>query len=334
MSLSVRVPHIAAHIAECQKTDGFYTEFSALLDFDNSLKSDPITHFPTSLQYQKKNRWTDGGFEVYANEKTRIKLPINDAFQHDYINANFIPKSVTKSYCDYIATQAPMNSWIDGLTVKEETMHDFWNMIWHHNVPVIVMLAKLIEEEERIKAHQYWPEVNDERTFESRDNNGNFIVRGIAEYLYDNDPDIIIREMVISQANVQRTVYQVHFIGWPDNSVPTKYDGFLGVLKAADELMKGKSGPMTVHCSAGVGRTGTLICIHSMLHQLVEHYESETTEPFMFDIFGTVFKLKNIRWQLVYNVQQYEFCYRGTLYVANKYWGRSLCTFACNDNNY
>lgn len=323
---------LVSHIAERQKNEGFKKEFASLLNFDASLKKDSVTNFPTSLLYQRKNRWTDGGFEVYANEQTRIKLPVNDVFQHDYINANFIPKTITGSGCDYIATQAPMIDWIDGTTEKENTMNDFWNMLWLHNVPVIVMLAKLIEEEGKIKAHQYWPDVGEERRFASRDNLGDILVRGVQEYLYQCDSDIVIREMRISHNGSQRTIHQVHFMGWPDNSIPTKYDGFLGVLSAADAFMKDKSAPMVVHCSAGVGRTGTLICIHSILNQLKEHSESETTEPFSFSVYDTVLKMKHHRWQLVYNVEQYEYCYRGTLYAVNKFWGRSSIAITCNDN--
>jgi protein tyrosine phosphatase len=326
MSLSVLLSDIDSHIAECQKTNGFEKEFSALLEFDNSLKRDELKHFPTALQYLHKNRWTDGGFEVYANENSRIKLPANHVFHHDYINANLIPKSVTGSHCDYIATQAPMVEWVDGTSTKEDTMNDFWNMIWLHEVPVIVMLAKLVEEEGRIKAHQYWPQVNTEKVFHSRSNENasDIKVQGIREYFYNEDEDVVIRELKVSHHGQDRTVHQIHFLGWPDNSVPAQYTEFLNVMLAADELMEGSKGPMVVHCSAGVGRTGTLICIHSIFQQLKEHHESETTEPFALNMFDTVMALKHLRWQLVYNVQQYEFCYRGILYMANKYWRRSL----------
>jgi protein tyrosine phosphatase len=303
--------------APCQKPNEFNQEFSVLLDYDNSLKRNQHTHFSTSLQYQKKNRWTEGGFEVYANENTRIKLPTNEVFQYDYINANFITKSAIGSSCDYIATQAPMSNWVDGSVIKEDTMSDFWNMIWQYDVPVVMMLAKLIEEEGRIKAHQYWPNLNEVVTFESRDNCGDLQVRGVREYLFENDQDIIIREMLISHGGTDRIIHQVHFMGWPDNSVPTLYDGFNRLIRASNIFMRDDRGPMTIHCSAGVGRTGTFICIHSMLQRLMEHKDSGTTEPFEYNFFEIVMALKQMRWQLVYNAQQYEFCYRGTSYIVN-----------------
>jgi len=138
--------------------------------------------------------------------------------------------------------------------------------------------------------------------------------------------------MRVSHAGTSRTIHQVHFLGWPDNSIPDKYDCFLNVLLAADKFMNGENAPMVVHCSAGVGRTGTFICIHSILSQLREHYESETTEPFSFSVFDTVFNMKHMRWQLVYNVQQYEYCYRGIQYAVNKFFGRTGSTTNCNDN--
>jgi len=291
----------------------------------NSLTRDAENQFPTSLRYHRKNRWTDEGFEVYANEASRIKLPTNGIFAHDFINANFISRDLIGSGCDYIATQAPMIDWFDGKTLKEDTISDFWNMIWNYDVPVIIMLARLIEEEGRIKAHQYWPDANCERTYASRAMEGGQLrVRLSREYQYENCEDIIIREMIISHNGTERSISQVHFIGWPDNSIPTKHDDFMAVLRAADEGMNGRTGPMTVHCSAGVGRTGTLICIHTMANQMKEHKESESTEPFIFDMFDIVLKMKKLRWQLVYNVQQYQFCYRGTLLAANNLWGKKF----------
>jgi len=302
--------------AASHKSEELNHEFSVLLDYDNYLKKNEQSHFPTALLYKNKNRWTEGGFEVFANENTRIKLPTNQVFQHDYINANLITKSTIGSNWDYIATQAPMSTWVDESIVKENTMSDFYNMIWQHDVPVIVMLCKLIEEEGKIKAHQYWPNQNETITFESR-NNGDIQVRGVREYFFENDLDIVVREMLISHNGTNRTVHQVHYLGWPDNSIPTNYEDFRRLIHASNFFMRQERGPMTVHCSAGVGRTGTFICIHSMLQRIVEHKESGTTEPFVYNFFDTVMALKQMRWQLVYNVQQYEFCHRGTTYIAN-----------------
>jgi protein tyrosine phosphatase len=321
-SRQVDISRVSAQLtSEYEKTDVINAEFSILLEYDHLLKRNATKHFPTSLKYQKKNRWTDDGFEVYANEETRIKLTVNDVVQHDYINANFISKNLIGSYCNYIATQAPMSDWIDGTTVKEETITDFWNMIWDYNVPVIVMLCRLVEEENRIKAHQYWPNTDCQQTYLAR-TGGSMSVRLSREYQYENYEEIVIREMVITYNGEERTVNQVHFIGWPDNSIPTNHESFMGLLKAADSMMKGSSGPMTVHCSAGVGRTGTFICIHSTIQRMLEHKESGSSEMFKHKIFDTVQQMKQLRWQLVYNEQQYAFCYNAILLAANNMWGR------------
>ena len=105
-------------------------------------------------------------------------------------------------------------------------------------------------------------------------------------------------------------VGRVHYKGWPDHGAPTIDDGyknFLYMIKRVDEL-KGDT-PIVVHCSAGVGRTGTFISIYLLYNEIMAQIKNENLEKIDFSVFNIVRKLKEMRLYMVQSIDQYKFIY-------------------------
>lgn len=204
----------------------------------------------------------------------------------DYINANFIDGYKYKRA--YIATQAPLN----------ETIDDFWRMLWEQNSTIIVMLTKL-REMGREKCAQYWPS---ERSIRYQ----YFVVDPIAEY---NMSQYILREFKVTDARdgQSRTIRQFQYIDWPEQGVPKSGESIIELIGQVHKTKEqfGQIGPITVHCSAGVGRTGVFITLSIVLERM--RYEG------MVDVFNTVKMLRTQRPAMVQTEDQYQFCYRAAL---------------------
>lgn len=161
-----------------------------------------------------------------------------------------------------------------------DTTDDFWRMLWEHNSTIVVMLTKL-KEMGREKCHQYWPS---DRSIRYQF----FVVDPIAEY---NMPQYILREFKVTDARdgSSRTVRQFQFIDWPEQGVPKSVDGFIDFIGQVHKTKEqfGQDGPITVHCSAGVGRTGVFITLSIVLERM--QYEG------VVDIFQTVRILRTQR---------------------------------------
>lgn len=210
----------------------------------------------------------------------------------DYINANFIDGYKYKKA--YIATQAPLN----------ETVDDFWRMLWEHNSTIIVMLTKL-REMGREKCAQYWP---NERSIRYQ----YFVVDPIAEY---NMSQYILREFKVTDARdgQSRTIRQFQFVDWPEQGVPKSGESIIELIGQVHKTKEqfGQTGPITVHCSAGVGRTGVFITLGIVLER--------TRFEGMIDVFNTVKVLRTQRPAMVQTEDQYQFCYRAALEYLGSY---------------
>lgn len=158
----------------------------------------------------------------------------------EYINANWIKKEIFNIDQDYIAAQGPI----------EESTEYFWKMIIQHKVPVILMLTKLFEKN-REKCFQYWPSLNEKYVFKSL-----ITLECISEKKIENYP--LIHRQVKVKAHKEIIIDLIQFEGWPDHSV-AKTEDFEFLQSYIALLMDQKSGPLTVHCSAGIGRTGLKI---------------------------------------------------------------------------
>ncbi|XP_047230412.1 receptor-type tyrosine-protein phosphatase S isoform X11 [Girardinichthys multiradiatus] len=233
------------------------------------------------------NKFKNRLVNIMPYETTRVSLqPIRGLEGSDYINASFIDGY--RQQKAYIATQGPL----------AETTEDFWRMLWENNSTIVVMLTKL-REMGREKCHQYWPAERSARY-------QYFVVDPMAEY---NMPQYILREFKVTDARdgQSRTVRQFQFTDWPEQGVPKSGEGFIDFIGQVHKTKEqfGQDGPISVHCSAGVGRTGVFITLSIVLERM--RYEG------VVDIFQTVKMLRTQRPAMVQTEDEYQFCYHAAL---------------------
>uniref|UniRef100_A0A671RCG7 protein-tyrosine-phosphatase n=1 Tax=Sinocyclocheilus anshuiensis TaxID=1608454 RepID=A0A671RCG7_9TELE len=233
------------------------------------------------------NKFKNRLVNIMPYETTRVCLqPIRGVEGSDYVNGSFVDGY--RQQRAYIATQGPL----------AETVEDYWRMLWEHNSTIVVMLTKL-REMGREKCHQYWPSDRSARY-------QYFVVDPMAEY---NMPQYILREFKVTDARdgQSRTVRQFQFTDWPEQGVPKSGEGFIDFIGQVHKTKEqfGQDGPITVHCSAGVGRTGVFITLSIVLERM--RYEG------VVDIFQTVKMLRTQRPAMVQTEEQYQFCYRAGL---------------------
>nr|XP_033809757.1 receptor-type tyrosine-protein phosphatase S isoform X19 [Geotrypetes seraphini] len=233
------------------------------------------------------NKFKNRLVNIMPYETTRVCLqPIRGVEGSDYINSSFIDGY--RQQKAYIATQGPLS----------ETTEDFWRMLWENNSTIVVMLTKL-REMGREKCHQYWPAERSARY-------QYFVVDPMAEY---NMPQYILREFKVTDARdgQSRTVRQFQFTDWPEQGVPKSGEGFIDFIGQVHKTKEqfGQDGPISVHCSAGVGRTGVFITLSIVLERM--RYEG------VVDIFQTVKMLRTQRPAMVQTEDEYQFCYQAAL---------------------
>ncbi|XP_068957815.1 receptor-type tyrosine-protein phosphatase epsilon isoform X2 [Petaurus breviceps papuanus] len=232
---------------------------------------------------REKNRYPN----ILPNDHSRVILSQVDGIPcSDYINASYIDGYKEKN--KFIAAQGP----------KQETVNDFWRMVWEQKSATIVMLTNLKERKEE-KCHQYWPD------------QGCWMYGNIRVSVEDCIVlvDYTIRKFCIQSLHdgckAPRLVTQLHFTSWPDFGVPFTPIGMLKFLKKVKTLNPSHAGPITVHCSAGVGRTGTFIVIDAIIDMM--HAEQKV------DVFEFVSRIRNQRPQMVQTDMQYTFIYQALL---------------------
>ncbi|PNF39793.1 hypothetical protein B7P43_G03502 [Cryptotermes secundus] len=229
-----------------------------------------------------ENKWKNRYVNILPYDDTRVTLDLidGDPSSH-YINASFI-----KGYSndiEYIATQGP----------KEETCLDFWRMVFQHDVSVIVMVTNLVEQD-KVKCHQYYPDLRENIVF------GDMTIRCTTEV---NFPIHTARTLVLVKGDKKRKLSHLHFREWPDFGVPQSTDIMIHFCQTMrHHMLAAEQGLILVHCSAGVGRTGTLIAVDILLQHISENKKV--------DIFGTVFKLRKQRTNMVQTEGQYKYIYR------------------------
>lgn len=229
----------------------------------------------------EKNRYDN----ILPYDHSRVKLP-NIRWQEgsDYINASYLDGFMKPKA--YIATQGPIPS----------TIGDFWRLVWEENSRTIVMVTN-VKEKSQVKCETYWPiEMNLPSSY-----------GGIEVTLVETVKlaDFTIRSFSILKGGSQkdaRDVKQFHFTSWPDKGVPDFPTALLAMVRAvrAHHHQQTNTGPMVVHCSAGVGRTGTFVVINSMLSRVLSGDE-------YIDIYGYVTLLRNMRNYMVQTEDQYFF---------------------------
>ncbi|XP_031603532.1 receptor-type tyrosine-protein phosphatase alpha [Oreochromis aureus] len=234
---------------------------------------------------KEKNRYVN----ILPYDHSRVHLSsLEGVPDSDFINASFINGYQEKN--KFIAAQGP----------KEETVNDFWRMIWEQNTATIVMVTNLKERKE-CKCAQYWPD------------QGCWTYGNIRVSVEDTMVlvDYTIRKFCIQQVGdvsgkkPQRLITQFHFTSWPDFGVPFTPIGMLKFLKKVKACNPQYAGPIVVHCSAGVGRTGTFIVIDAMLDMMIAEKKV--------DVFGFVTRIRAQRCQMVQTDMQYVFIFQALL---------------------
>uniref|UniRef100_A0A671N2V4 protein-tyrosine-phosphatase n=1 Tax=Sinocyclocheilus anshuiensis TaxID=1608454 RepID=A0A671N2V4_9TELE len=182
---------------------------------------------------------------------------------------------------------------------KQDTAADFWRMIWEQKSATIVMLTNLKERKED-KCYQYWPD-------QGCWTYGNVRV-AVEDFTVLVDYSIrkfCVQYQASDGTKTPRLVTQLHFTSWPDFGVPFSPIGMLKFLKKVKQVNPSYAGPIVVHCSAGVGRTGTFIVIDGMIDMM---YAEKKV-----DVFGFVSRIREQRSQLIQTDLQYSFIYQALL---------------------
>uniref|UniRef100_A0A672SQU9 Tyrosine-protein phosphatase non-receptor type 13 n=1 Tax=Sinocyclocheilus grahami TaxID=75366 RepID=A0A672SQU9_SINGR len=254
-----------------------------LQEFENLQNLRPLDDclIGQTKENKKKNRYKN----IVPFDTTRVMLGKDGG----YINANFIKMPVKDENFLYIACQGPLPT----------TLGDFWQMVWEQKSNVIAMMTQEVEGG-KVKCQRYWPdtprspEMVDDRlqiTLAKDQHLDNFVIRLIE-----------VRDI---QTNEIQRVTHLNYTGWPDHGTPTQPEQLLTFISYMRHIHQ--SGPIITHCSAGIGRSGTLICIDVVLGLISKDAD--------FDISDVVRTMRLQRQGMVQTEDQYIFCYQVILYV-------------------
>lgn len=234
-----------------------------------------------------KNRYNN----VLPLDRTRVIMSsIEGESGSDYINANYVDGI---REMQYIAAQGPL----------KETIYSFWRMVYEEKSNVIVMLTRVIENKKQ-KCSNYWPSKGNDKVFND--------IR-VCLKKKKKEHGLLIRYITLIKGESDvRNIIHFQYKEWPDHGLPNNAQTFRHLLHLVDATHD-YIGPIVVHCSAGIGRTGTFCTVHTIIQRLENHlkkYKDIEKNPFEFNIFNTVLKLRGDRVGIVQTKEQYEFCYR------------------------
>ncbi|PWW72139.1 hypothetical protein C7212DRAFT_360319 [Tuber magnatum] len=248
-----------------------------------------------------RNRYSN--IAAWDSNRIRLRVPVDHC---DYINASpIVLEGRNGSKKRYIATQGP----------KEGQFNHIWRMVWQEtsDVAVIVMLTKTFELG-RDKCFQYFPEKLDDTPWivdgDEEFGDGFKATIRLLEKTKDKRSSCTVRKISLKVGEKEKIVWHLLFKGWPDFNVPEGDDrnALLEAIKLANEKNSGPHNPLIVHCSAGVGRSGTFITLDHFLREMDAGAIStdERDDP----VFEVVNQLREQRMSMVQSQVQYEFLYQ------------------------
>ncbi|XP_015506403.1 receptor-type tyrosine-protein phosphatase V-like isoform X2 [Parus major] len=252
----------------------FFQEFEELKEVGKE-QSKVEAELPANVS---KNRYP----HVLPYDHSRVKLSqLGEDPHSDYINANFMPGYTSQQ--EFIATQGPL----------KKTIEDFWRLVWEQNVCNIIMLTVCMENG-RVLCDHYWPSESAPVTY------GQVRVHLLSQ---SSSEEWTIREFKLwhEGARAERFVSHLHYTAWPDHGIPESTTSIMTFRDLVQEHIQSTkdAGPTLVHCSAGVGRTGTFIALDRLLQQMRQEK--------VVDIFGVVYTLRMNRYLMIQTLSQYIF---------------------------
>ncbi|XP_041963012.1 receptor-type tyrosine-protein phosphatase U isoform X7 [Alosa sapidissima] len=275
---AVRVADLLQHINQMKTAEGY------------GFKQEYESFFEGWDVTKKKDKTKGRQDTLMGYDRHRVKLhPLLGDPNSDYINANYIDIRINREGYHrsnhFIATQGP----------KQETVYDFWRMVWQENCFSIVMITKLVEVG-RVKCCKYWPDDSE---------------------LYGDIKITLLKTETLAEYTVRtfslerrgysakHEVRQFHFTSWPEHGVPYHATGLLAFIRRVKASTPPDAGPVVVHCSMGAGRTGCYIVLDVMLDMA----ECEG----VVDIYNCVKTLCSRRINMIQTEEQYIFIHDAIL---------------------
>ncbi|XP_060885220.1 receptor-type tyrosine-protein phosphatase O isoform X3 [Labrus mixtus] len=295
----VQLDDFDAYFKEMSKDSAY--KFSLQFEELKSVGLD-LSHDAADLPINRpKNRYTN----ILPYDFSRVKLiSMHNDEGSDYINANYIPGY--KHAKEYIATQGPL----------PETRNDFWKMVLQQKSPIIVMLTQC-NERRRVKCDHYWPFTDEPVMY------GEISAEMLSE---TESPEWIIRKIRLGYADESQDILHLNYTSWPDHGVPTvnAIESILQFVHIVRQQANRTKDPIIVHCSAGVGRTGTFIALDRLMQHIREHEFA--------DILGMVSEMRSHRLSMVQTEEQYVFIHQCVLLMWQKKKQQSITSDVIYEN--
>ncbi|TMS01525.1 hypothetical protein E3U43_009293 [Larimichthys crocea] len=295
----VQLDDFDAYFKEMSKDSAY--KFSLQFEELKSVGLD-LSHDAADLPVNRpKNRYTN----ILPYDFSRVKLIcMHNDEGSDYVNANYIPGY--KHAKEYIATQGPL----------PETRNDFWKMVLQQKSPIIVMLTQC-NERRRVKCDHYWPFTDEPVMY------GEISVEMLSE---SESPEWTIRKFRLGYADESQDVLHLNYTSWPDHGVPTvnAIESILQFVHIVRQQANRTKDPIVVHCSAGVGRTGTFIALDRLMQHIREHEFA--------DILGMVSEMRSHRLSMVQTEEQYVFIHQCVLLMWQKKKQQSITSDVIYEN--
>jgi protein-tyrosine phosphatase len=261
-----------------EKFDRIEEHGEAIISQDDSLSSDPVV--------VKRNRY----LRVYPFNHNRVEICDVDEHEHPYINASRIDLGRKE---EFIATQGPL----------DDEFGRFWRLVWQEGIEVVVMLTQPREKGLEMCAVYYPQQIG-----EAREGDMGMRVECLS---LSKESETEVRKLRVSKGEEEKYVWHFFYPNWPDMTAPEKEEqqAVLNLIKMSRfRLDGGQGGPRLVHCSAGVGRTGTFITLDHLLQEMVRWKKGGVVEDDL--VFECVKKLREQRMKTVYKKEQYAFIYQ------------------------
>ncbi|KAL4220594.1 Tyrosine-protein phosphatase non-receptor type 4 [Mactra antiquata] len=265
----------------------FRLSASYSLNINNAINQDTEGK-DTTVQQENSSDNNDGVVVLNAkrdeNAHVQTRKDTSSPQTRDYINASYI--KAQDGTVGFIATQAPAKS----------AVNDFWLMVWEQSSPMIVMLTSIVDDETS-QCERYWPDTGSSATYGSIQ----VTCESCDEYVIQT-----IRRLTIKHDNEDEVINVVHhqFTDWPDNGCPASAISFIDFHQKYRSIKDttSKTGPVVVHCTAGIGRTGVFIGLDYL-------YDEGLATGYV-NIYKCVENLREQRVDMVHGSHQYDFLYK------------------------